>query len=41
MPETMRAVICRNPGELEIVQYPVPERKPGEALVRIRRPMRC
>ena len=33
----MRAVICRNPGELEIVQYPVPERKPGEALVRIRR----
>ena len=37
MPETMRAVICRNPGELEIVQYPVPERKPGEALVRIRR----
>jgi 2-desacetyl-2-hydroxyethyl bacteriochlorophyllide A dehydrogenase len=37
MPETMRAVLCRNPGELEIVQYPLPERKPGEALVRIRR----
>ena len=37
MPEMMRAVLCRNPGELEIVQYPVPERKPGEALVKIRR----
>ena len=37
MPEMMRAVLCRNPGDLEIVQYPVPERKPGEALVRIRR----
>ncbi len=37
MPDTMRAVLCRNPGELEIVRYPVPERKPGEALVRIRR----
>ncbi|PZF78975.1 dehydrogenase [Aestuariivirga litoralis] len=33
----MRAVICRNPGEIEIVTYPVPERKPGEALVKIRR----
>ena len=37
MTETMRAVLCRNPGELEIVERPVPERKPGEALVRIRR----
>lgn len=37
MTETMRAVICRNPGELEIVQYPVPERRRGEALVKIRR----
>ncbi len=37
MPETMRAVLCRNPGELEIVERPVPGRKPGEALVRIRR----
>ena len=37
MPETMRAVMCRNPRELEIVQYPMPERKPGEALVKIRR----
>ena len=37
MPEMMRAVLCRNPGDLEIVQYPLPERKPGEALVRIRR----
>jgi 2-desacetyl-2-hydroxyethyl bacteriochlorophyllide A dehydrogenase len=37
MPETMRAVLCRNPGELEIVERPVPERKPGEALVRMRR----
>ena len=25
MPDTMRAVLCRNPGELEIVHYPVPE----------------
>ena len=37
MPDTMRAVLCRNPGELEIVHYPVPERKAGEALVKIRR----
>jgi 2-desacetyl-2-hydroxyethyl bacteriochlorophyllide A dehydrogenase len=37
MTETMRAVVCRNPGELEIVERPVPVRKPGEALVRIRR----
>ncbi|WP_421696715.1 zinc-binding alcohol dehydrogenase family protein [Aestuariivirga sp.] len=33
----MRAVLCRNPGELEIVERPVPARGPGEALVRIRR----
>ena len=37
MPETMRAVLCRNPGELEIVERPMPERRRGEALVRIRR----
>ncbi len=37
MPEIMRAVLCRNPGELEIVERPMPERKAGEALVRIRR----
>lgn len=37
MTETMRAVLCRNPGDLEIVERPVPERGPGEALVRIRR----
>jgi len=37
MPEMMRAVLCRHPGELEIVRYPVPEHKPGEALVKIRR----
>ncbi len=37
MTETMRAVLCRNPGELEIVERPVPERRPGEALVKIRR----
>lgn len=37
MPETMRAVLCRNPGDLEIVQYPLPERRPGEVLVKIRR----
>ena len=37
MTEMMRAVLCRNPGDLQIVQYPLPERKPGEALVRIRR----
>lgn len=33
----MRAVLCRNPGELEIIERPLPERRPGEALVRIRR----
>jgi 2-desacetyl-2-hydroxyethyl bacteriochlorophyllide A dehydrogenase len=37
MPETMRAILCRNPRELEIVERPVPRRMPGEALVRIRR----
>ena len=37
MPETMRAILCRNPRELEIIERPVPERKAGEALVRIRR----
>lgn len=37
MPEMMRAVLCRNPKELEIVERPIPERKQGEALVRIRR----
>ena len=37
MPETMRAILCKNPRELEIVERPVPQRKPGEALVRIRR----
>lgn len=37
MTETMRAVLCRKPGQLEIVERPVPVRKPGEALVRIRR----
>jgi 2-desacetyl-2-hydroxyethyl bacteriochlorophyllide A dehydrogenase len=37
MPEMMRAILCQNPRELEIVERPVPERKPGEALVRIRR----
>ena len=33
----MRAILCRNPRELDIVERPVPVRKPGEALVRIRR----
>lgn len=37
MPEMMRAVICGNPGELEIVERPIPRRRDGEALVRIRR----
>lgn len=37
MPDTMRAILCKNPGELEIVERPLPQRKPGEALVRIRR----
>jgi 2-desacetyl-2-hydroxyethyl bacteriochlorophyllide A dehydrogenase len=37
MPETMRAILCKNPRELEIVERPLPVRKPGEALVRIRR----
>ena len=37
MPETMRAVLCSNPGELEIVSRPMPRRMDGEALVRIRR----
>lgn len=37
MAETMRAVLCRNPGALDIVERPMPVRMPGEALVRIRR----
>ncbi len=37
MSEAMRAVLCKNPGELEIVERPMPECKDGEALVRIRR----
>ncbi len=37
MPETMRAVLCRNPRDLEIVERPVPVPKEGEALVRVRR----
>jgi len=37
MTEKMRAVLCREPGQLEIIERPVPVRKPGEALVRIRR----
>jgi 2-desacetyl-2-hydroxyethyl bacteriochlorophyllide A dehydrogenase len=37
MTETMRAVLCRSPGQLEIVERPLPQRKSGEALVRVRR----
>jgi 2-desacetyl-2-hydroxyethyl bacteriochlorophyllide A dehydrogenase len=37
MPEMMRAILCRNPRELDIIERPVPQRRPGEALVRIRR----
>lgn len=37
MPETMRAVLCAEAGKLQILQYPVPARRPGEVLVRIRR----
>ena len=37
MTEMMRAVLCRSPGQLDIVERPVPRRKSGEALVRIRR----
>ena len=37
MPETMRAVLCTNPGELRIIERPVPQPKEGEALVRLRR----
>ena len=33
----MRAILCSNPRELEIVERPIPVRNPGEALVRIRR----
>jgi 2-desacetyl-2-hydroxyethyl bacteriochlorophyllide A dehydrogenase len=37
MPEMMRAVLCRNPGELELVERPMPQRRSGEALIRVRR----
>jgi len=37
MPETMKAILCREPRQLEIVERPVPVAGPGEALVRVRR----
>ena len=37
MSEMMRAVLCKDPGQLEIIERPMPERREGEALVRIRR----
>jgi 2-desacetyl-2-hydroxyethyl bacteriochlorophyllide A dehydrogenase len=37
MPKTMRAVLCANPRELQIIERPVPEPRTGEALIRIRR----
>ncbi|MGL4294485.1 MAG: dehydrogenase, partial [Aestuariivirga sp.] len=33
----MKAILCREPRQLEIVERPVPMAGPGEALVRIRR----
>jgi 2-desacetyl-2-hydroxyethyl bacteriochlorophyllide A dehydrogenase len=33
----MRAILCREPGQLETIERSVPEPKAGEALVRIRR----
>ena len=37
MPDTMRAILCREPQRLEIVERPMPVPQEGEALVRIRR----
>jgi 2-desacetyl-2-hydroxyethyl bacteriochlorophyllide A dehydrogenase len=37
----MRALLCRNPGELEIVERPKPALKPGEVRVRLRRAGVC
>lgn len=37
MPEIMRAVLCSEPGQLEIVERPIPVPQKGEALVRLRR----
>ena len=37
MTEMMRAVVCTEPGKLDIVERPLPRRQAGEALVRIRR----
>ena len=37
MPETMRAILCSNPGQLELIERPIPTPGAGEALVRIRR----
>ncbi len=33
----MRAILCRAPGQLDLVDRPMPRTKPGEVLVRIRR----
>jgi 2-desacetyl-2-hydroxyethyl bacteriochlorophyllide A dehydrogenase len=37
MPEMMRAVLCSQPGQLEIIERPMPVPQKGEALVRLRR----
>ena len=37
----MRALLCANPGELQLVERPVPLPAPGSALVRIRRAGVC
>jgi 2-desacetyl-2-hydroxyethyl bacteriochlorophyllide A dehydrogenase len=37
----MKALLCRNPGALELVERPKPTVKPGEALVRLRRAGVC
>lgn len=41
MAPAMRALLCRNPGKLEIVERPKPALKPGEARVRLRRAGVC
>jgi len=37
----MRGLLCESPGRLRLVERPVPQRAPGEALVRIRRAGVC
>lgn len=33
----MKTVVCQSPGELQLVERPMPQAQPGEVLLRVRR----